>query len=159
MISSRDIICNVGTAANLKSYAKIIMDKLTEDETIEILISHLKQDGWKIVDYCLGQTHGEDIVASKSDTILVVEVKGARAGDNSPQKKREHFKSGQIKSHFGSALVKILGEKYLNPQRKFAIAHPNDEDIKKTIGHLIPFLERLGITHYWVSGDGAVSEE
>ena len=135
------------------------MSKLTEDETVTILADHLKQSGWVIDSFCLGQTHGNDIVASKSNTTLVVEAKGAKAGDNSPTKKREYFDSGQIKTHFGKALVKVLDEKYLNPKNKFAIAHPDDKDIRRTIGHLIPFLKTLGINHFWVSAEGTVIEE
>ena len=93
----------------------------------------------------------KSIEASKEKTILLIEVKGARASDNAPTKKREHFDSGQIKTHFGKALVKILHEKSLNPIAKFAIAHPDDADIKKAIGHIIPFLKDLGIIHFWVS--------
>lgn len=133
--------------------------KQTEDEIVIILIDYLKLNGWIIDSYCLGQTHGNDIVASKANSKLIVEAKGAKASNNSPTKKREYFDRGQIKTHFGKALIKILDEKYLNPKAKFAIAHPNDTDIRKTIGHLIPFLTTLGIKHFWVSADGTVIEE
>ena len=132
---------------------------MTEDETVTILADYLKQSGWSIESICLGQTHGNDIVASKSNTTLIVEAKGARAGDKSPTKKREYFDSGQIKTHFGKALVKVLDEKYLNPKNKFSIAHPNDKDIRRTIGHLTSFLKPIGIKHFWVSTDGTVIEE
>jgi hypothetical protein len=133
--------------------------KQTENEIVNILIGHLKINGWTIDSYCLEQTHGNDIVASKANTKLIVEAKGAKASNNSPTKKREYFDSGQIKTHFGKALVKVLGEKYINPKAKFAIAHPEDNDIRKTIGHLTPFLKTLGIKHFWVSADGTVTEE
>ena len=31
------------------------------------------------------------------------------------------------------------------------IVSTDDEDIKKAIGHIIPFLKNLGIIHFWVS--------
>ena len=133
--------------------------KLTEDDTIKYLMQYLKSEGWVIESYCLGQQHGNDIVALKANTKLIVEVKGAKANDASPTKKREHFDSGQIKTHFGKALVKILDEKYLNPDAKFAIAHPDDNEIKKTIGHLTPFLKNLDIIHFWVSSEINVIKE
>jgi hypothetical protein len=40
-------------------------NKLTEDETIHLLMQHLIGDGWNIQSHCLGQTRGCDIVASK----------------------------------------------------------------------------------------------
>ena len=77
---------------------------------------------------------------------------------NLQTKKREHFDSGQIKTHFGKALVKMLHEKSLNPKAKLAIAHPDDDDIKKAIGHIIPFLKSLGITHFWVSQNQVIEK-
>lgn len=135
------------------------MKKLTEDETIDILIEYLKTNSWKIDSSCKGQKHGNDIEASKPNCTLIVEVKGARAGDNSPTKKRDHFDSGQIKTHFGKAIVKVLDEKHRNPKYNIAIAHPDDIDIRKSISHLIPFINSIGIKHYWVSADGDVIEE
>lgn len=132
--------------------------KLTEDETIEILIQYLEKTGWNIESHCLGQTRGCDIIAEKTGSKIFIEVKGARAGDKSPTKKREYFDSGQIKTHFGKAIVKVLDDKYINPKAKFGIAHPNDLGIKKAIGHLIPFLKTLEIKHFWVSSDGNVEE-
>lgn len=133
--------------------------KLTEDETIKLLMSHLEKNAWKIESYCLGQNRGCDIVALKGSEKLYIEVKGARAGDNSPTKRREFFDSGQIKTHFGKAIVKVLDDKYLNPKYSFAIAHPEDVGIRKAIGNLTPFLKDLDIRHFWVSEDGNVKED
>jgi len=133
--------------------------KLTEDQTVEFLMKHLQNEGWQIESHCLGQKHGCDIVAMKLDKKLLVEVKGARAGDVSPTKKRAYFDSGQIKTHFGKAIVKILEDKSKNPKAKFAIAHPDDSSIKRAIGHLTPFLKTMGVKHYWVANDGVVRED
>jgi len=135
------------------------MQKLTEDETIHLLMSHLKKDGWNIDSHCLGQTRGCDIMASKLGEKLMIEVKGAKAGNNSPTKKRKHFDSGQIKTHFGKAIVKILDDRHITPNSKFAIAHPDDTAIRKSIGHLTPELKLLGITHFWVSVNGTVLKD
>jgi hypothetical protein len=120
---------------------------------------HLEKNGWKIESYCLGQTRGCDIVSVKDDEKLYIEVKGSRASDDSPTKRRAFFDSGQIKTHFGKAIVKILEDKYRNPKSNFAIAHPDDFEIKRAIGNLTPYLKGLGIRHYWVSINGNVEEE
>jgi hypothetical protein len=130
------------------------MIKMTEDEVVLRLKSFLEEQGWSVDSrYCLGFTHGIDIEAHKGNQILMVEAKGARANDSAASRRREHFDSGQIKTHFGKAIVKILEDKFRNPNASFAIAHPDDTSIKKAIGHLIPFLKPLGIRHYWVSAD------
>jgi hypothetical protein len=133
--------------------------KLTEDEVVCLLKDHLEKSGWNIgYKFCLGQKHGIDIEACKDGNILMIEVKGAKASNSSPTKKREYFDSGQIKTHFGKALVKVLHDKYSNPNSTFAIAHPDDADVKRAIGHIIPFLKSLGIKHYWVSRTSIIEE-
>ncbi len=133
--------------------------KMTENEVIELLMKHLVKNGWQIESYCFGQTKGCDIIASKNSIELYIEAKGAKAADNAPTKRRKHFDSGQIKTHFGKAIVKILDMKSLYPAAQFAIAHPDDVSVRKAIGHLVPFLSGLEIAHYWVSIDGDVTEE
>ena len=65
--------------------------KLTEDETIEILIEYLEDEGWEIDGYCLGQTKGIDIIAIKDGKMLLIEAKGAKASDKSPTKKNDYL--------------------------------------------------------------------
>lgn len=124
--------------------------KLTEDEIVELLMQHLVSQSWTIESFCLGQQRGYDIVATRSGKRLYVEAKGAKSSDNSPTKKRKFFDSGQIKDHFGKALVKSLETRIKYPNALVAIAHPEDEDIRRTIGGTIDLLEKIGIIHFWV---------
>ena len=89
---------------------------------------------------------------------LLIEVKGARANHNSKIKKRSYFDSGQIKDHFGKAIVKSLEVKSDNPNCDIAIAHPDDELIKKHINKSVSHLSKLDIIHFWVSKDGSVTK-
>jgi len=132
--------------------------KMTENEVIEKLIIYLEKEGWYIGDnYCLGSKHGVDIKAVKDGKTFFVEAKGAAADKDSASKKRDFFDSGQINSHFGKAIVQVLKYKAEYPAHLLAIAHPDDSDIKKHIGKLIPFLKQLDIIHFWVSPDGKVT--
>jgi hypothetical protein len=131
--------------------------KLTEDEVVLALKGHLEKQQWYIGErYCLGAKWGYDIEASKDGRVLIVEAKGARASDTAPTKKRPHFDGGQIKTHFGKALVKILEEKVRHRQYEFAIAHPDDKDIRRIVEPLLPFLKQLHIKHYWVTSENIV---
>lgn len=132
-------------------------DRLTENETVELLMSYLQSQDWEIESFCLGQTRGYDIVASKNQKRMFVEVKGAKGDDKSPTKKREFFDSGQLKSHLGRAIIKTLETKHTNPIAIVAIAHPDDEYIKKVLGKLIQDIKKMGIVHFWVNKNGNVS--
>lgn len=132
---------------------------MTENELVTHLMDYLKINGWEITDHCLGQKHGIDIIAQKNSKELIIEAKGAKANSDSLNKRREYFDSGQIKTHFGKAIVKILEEQAKNPNRLFAIAHPDDIEIKRIVGPLTGSLKRLNIKHYWVKLDGTVTED
>lgn len=127
--------------------------KLTEDQTVNYLVAYLERNGWTINDFKLGFDRGPDIDATKNDRRLLVEVKGARAGDSAHNKVRSVFDSGQIKSHFGRALVKALALKHEFADADIALAHPDDPEIRRHIGNLVPFLNKLDVKHFWVTED------
>lgn len=132
--------------------------KMTENEVIEKLIIYLEQEGWSVGDnYCFGSKHGIDIKAEKAGKILIIEAKGAAASKDAANRAREYFDAGQIKTHFGKAIVQLLQYKVENPDCQFAIAHPEDELIIKHLGKLIPFLKQLDIIHFWVSPNGKIT--
>ena len=131
-------------------------EKLTEDETVELLINHLENNGYNIISFCTGHKRGTDIIAEKNNKKLLIEVKGAKANHNSKIKKRPFFNSGQIKDHFGKAIVKVLELKSDNENCDVAIAHPDDEFIKKHLDKSIKHLRKLDIIHFWVSRNGSV---
>jgi hypothetical protein len=134
-------------------------EQLTEDDTIKILMKYLVSENWKIESHCLGQQRGYDIVANKGIEKLIIEVKGAKANDKSPTKRRHHFDSGQIKSHFGKAIIKSFETQNVFPNAQVAIAHPDNEYLRKVIGTLITNINNAGITHFWVNPSGQVITE
>ena len=132
---------------------EIIKKKITENETVMLLIKYLEKENYTIIDYCTGTKKGVDIEAEKNNKKLLIEVKGARANII---KKRKFFDSGQIKVHFGKAIIKSIETKIKHPEDSVAIAHPDDEDIRRNIESLIPYINQIGIIHYWVKRDGSV---
>jgi hypothetical protein len=136
-----------------------IASKLTEDQTILILIDHLESKGWNIDGHCLGQQRGYDIEASKGSEKLFIEAKGAKGNDNSPNKKRKYFDSGQIKDHFGKAIVKSLETLNSYPNAKIGIAHPDDKDIRRVIGGITKNINKFGIIHFWVDVNNVTIEK
>ena len=135
------------------------VNKLTEDETVEILMAHLEVQNWTIESYCLGYQRGVDIVAVKDEVRMYVEAKGAKGNPNASQTTRKHFDSGQIKDHLGKAIVKSLETQNEFPNALVAIAHPDDKYIRKVIGGLIKNINKTGIIHFWVSENGDVKKE
>ena len=127
------------------------MEKLTEDQVIEHLSEWLEKDNWKIIERHLGHTHGIDIKAEKNNKLLIVEAKGSRGNPNSHVTTRSKFDCGQIKDHFGKALVKVLEQRHLNPSAIVAIAQPDDPNIHHCLRDVIPETVKLNIRLYWVS--------
>ena len=128
-------------------------DKWTEDKTVLTLNKHLNNVGWSIIDFCIGHKTGTDIIAEKKGTKMHIEVKGAKGSKNSHVTTRKHFSKGQIRTHFGVAIVKALSLKLENPNDRIVIAHPNDNTIRGEISKMTPLLKGLNIEHFWVNED------
>ncbi len=128
------------------------MEKLTENQVIEILAKYLEGQGWKLKEpYKLNRSQGIDIYLEKDGVEQLIEAKGARGNPMDKNVTRKKFSAGQIKTHFGVALVKSLKEKTKNPDAIIAIAQPDDPDIRNVLKDIIGYLRDLGIKHYWVS--------
>ena len=129
---------------------------MTEDETVLALMKHLENNGWNIESYCLGHQRGDDIEASKDNSRMTVEVKGSKANIDSKIKKRDKFDSGQLKTHFGKAILKSYDSILSGDKTIVSIAHPNNDYLKSVLGKYIPIINKSGIRHYWVNSDGTV---
>jgi hypothetical protein len=132
--------------------------KLTENQVIDILCQYLKKEGWAIESTAPNHDKGEDIIAIKDNKMLVVEAKGARGNPESKVTTRAKFDKGQIKISFGAAIVKTLSD-MLKPEYEnalFAIAFPDDVDVRNAVGALIPFLKKLDIIYFWVGADDQI---
>ncbi|MBP7088786.1 MAG: hypothetical protein KBB01_05770 [Candidatus Omnitrophica bacterium] len=133
------------------------MVKKTEDQVIKDVMYWLKQQGWTILSFSLGQQRGLDILAEKNGKKLIVEAKGAKG--NAKNTKRNKFDSGQIKIHFGAAIIKILEERTKNPKASFAIALPEDKYMKGVLKNVRPQMDILGIKLMWVKSKSEIVEE
>ncbi|MBK6543461.1 MAG: hypothetical protein IPG10_19735 [Flavobacteriales bacterium] len=130
-------------------------DKLCEDEVVGHLAAWFRLQGFAITKETRGHHHGIDMDVVRNGERIVVEAKGARG--NKSTRKHDYFDQNQIKVHLGMALVKALELKLKHPEAIVAIAHPEDDLVKRTIGRLVEQLAGMGIRHYWVSGTGSVT--
>ncbi|MFH0830067.1 MAG: hypothetical protein V1887_02820 [Candidatus Aenigmatarchaeota archaeon] len=130
-----------------------------EDDVIRCLCKWLETRGWKIEETSIGHKHGCDIVARKDGKRLIVEAKGRKGNPRSHVTKRPKFDSGQIKDHFGKALVKILEERNKDQNAIIAIAQPNDNHIRECLKHVIPEVKKSDIKLYWIESAEIVEEE
>ena len=137
---------------------KSVEEKILEDEIIDVLIHWLQKDGWYIKSFCKGQTRGIDILAEKEKKIFIIEAKGAKGNPSNKNTRREKFDSGQLFTHLGVAIIKVLKERNNYPGAQIAIAHPDDEYIKKVLSPIIPDLKKTGIQFLWVNTNGKVSD-
>ena len=135
------------------------MPKLYENEVIDYLSVWLTKRGWNILERSKGHSRGIDIKAEKNLKILIIEAKGSKGNPRSPVTTRSSFDSGQIKDHFGKAIVKILEQKHLNPNAIVGIAQPNDEYLRSHIDAAAKEVRKFGIKLFWVESSEVVIEE
>jgi len=113
---------------------------------------------WKVLEKSLGRSRGLDIKAQnlKNSRILIVEAKGSKANPRARNRKRPKFDSGQIKDHFGKALVKVLEQRHMNPKATVAIAQPDDPYIRQCLQYATPETRGIGIRLFWVKSSKTV---
>ena len=133
--------------------------KLTENEVVEHLCNWLIKEGWQILNKNIDHSRGTDIKAEKGRKLLIVKAKGARGNPRSHVTTRKKFDCGQIKTHLGKAIVKVLELKNDYPKALLAIAQPDDPDIRKCLQKVIPEITKLKIKLFWISTAGQVIEE
>lgn len=132
--------------------------KLTENEVVTSLGDYLEKNGWEVISKSLGFERGYDLQATKAGKMLAVEAKGACANKEAHNKVRAYFDGGQIKTHFGKALLKVLDIKTVHPDWLVAIAQPDDVLVRKHTEQFLPYLKQIGIIHFWVSVNGVSSD-
>jgi hypothetical protein len=130
---------------------------MTEDEVVQSLCSWLKSKGWQIKSYCIGRQRGNDIEAVRKRETLIVEAKGTKGKLSNTT--RPKFDSGQVETHLGKAIVKVLEQKAFNPKATIAIAHPYNEYLMQVMQTIRPELKKAGIKLYWVKSEQEVLEE
>ncbi|HTF28587.1 MAG TPA: hypothetical protein VK625_07065 [Flavitalea sp.] len=131
---------------------------ILEDQIIDILMQWLSNDGWIITSFCKGSKRGIDILAKKGTKVFIIEAKGAKGNPEHASTKKDKFNSGQINTHFGMAIIKVLKERNKFPNAQIAIAHPEDEYIRRVLSPIIPHLKKAGIRFLWVNLNGTVME-
>jgi len=135
------------------------MVELTENEVIDNLCYWLGKNGWVILEKSKGHSRGIDIKASRNGQVLIIEAKGSKGNPRSHVTTRPRFDSGQIKDHFGKAIVKVLEQKHSNPKAIIGIAQPNDDYLIKHIHDAAEEIRKMGIRLYWVeSKDNVIVE-
>ena len=135
------------------------MVKLTENEVIDFLCIWLKKDDWTILEISKGHSRGIDIKATKDNEVMIIEAKGSKGNPRSPVTTRPYFDSGQIKDHFGKAIVKVLEQKHANPSAIVGIAQPNDDYLRGHIEAASQEIRKFGIKLFWVESPDLVIEQ
>jgi hypothetical protein len=129
---------------------------LTEDAVINLLCQHLAADGWEIVSRAMPHQRGTDVVATRAGVPLEVEAKGAGSSKAHTARFGQPFNQAQVRVHVGEAVLKALAV-VAEGKAQAAIAFPDGRRHHLIIDPVRPALDRLGITVFWVSEDGAVS--
>lgn len=127
---------------------------MTEDEVVLNLCKWLEKEGYTIKSACLGAARGNDIEAVKDNQLLIVEAKGSKG--NLSHTTRAKFDSGQIKTHLGKAIVKVLEQKASHPDAQVAIAHPYDEYLMNVLSIVRQEVSKIGIKMMWIKDENEV---
>ena len=127
---------------------------LTENEIIEALAEHLRQDGYRIDKQLTTLEQGVDIDAVHLATgrRLLVEAKGGTSSKDGTARFGKPFSPNQAKSHVAVAFycgARML-QAYAAEAVQVALAFPDDNNHRGYVGSISTSLRGLGITVYFV---------
>ena len=130
---------------------------LTENDVVEAVAGHLKDQGWEVIETADTHQRGHDILAQRDGIELAVEAKGGTTSKNT-RRRGLPFTPDQKHDHVAKALYRvacIFSEGRLRP----GIALPSDDRHRKLVEDILPALESLGVSVFLVDEDRTVQEE
>jgi hypothetical protein len=128
---------------------------LYEDQVVDAVANHLRNDGWTIESVALAVQAGDDIVASREGVRLLVEAKGEGSSKAHTAKFGKPFDRGQVGTHVAVAVLRSLRVSSAGIDTA-ALAFPAEANHQREISRVWPALSREGIEVFWVTEDGEV---
>ncbi len=129
------------------------------------IVTHLANDGWQIqrVADTASRESGIDILATKANRVLAVEVKGfPSTGYADPRRAAEvkpTIPATQARHWYAQALLKVMLTRDEHPEYEIAIGLPEAPTYRSLVRRTARSLERLGIQILFVAHDGRVHED
>ena len=129
---------------------------LTENDVVEAVAGHVKDQGWEIIETADTHQRGHDILAQRNGIDLVLEAKGGTISKNT-HRRGLPFTSSQKHDHVAMALYTVayvFSEGRCRP----GIALPSDDRHRKLVKDILPALESLRVLVFLVDEDRTVQE-
>ena len=123
----------------------ILKTMLYEDDVIEAVCQHLKQNGFEISEQNPSTKRGDDIVARGTGSIrdLCIEAKGETSKRKSSSRYGNEFNGGQVRDHVANAFYRAA--KMATSGKTGGIAFPSNDRHRKRISDIEHALNSLGI--------------
>lgn len=133
----------------------VFVAMLAEDEVIDAVRDFLVARSWRIVSRATAMQRGDDLVAERDGTRLVIEAKGAGSSKEGTARFGKTFSKGQVFDHVGKAVLKAMRVVSAGSDRA-GIALPGDAAHRAEVAKIRAALDQLGVAVFWVGEDRAV---
>jgi len=129
---------------------------LHEDAVVDAVTGFLVARGWRIEAVAHAHQRGDDIVAVRGDTRLIVEAKGEGSSKTGTKRFGNVFTGNQVNSHIGVAVLRALAI-VSRGGALAALALPDNAHHRQRIDAIAPALTRLRVGIFWVSESAGVT--
>jgi|HubBroStandDraft_6_1064221.scaffolds.fasta_scaffold103178_1 Holliday junction resolvase-like predicted endonuclease len=96
---------------------------LTENDVLDAVAEHLKNEGWTIRQKRTTTQHGIDILAEKHGESVAIEAKGGGSATIGTARYGQHFTANQKRSHVAVALLTAI-QVLSDAKHRAALAFP-----------------------------------
>jgi hypothetical protein len=130
---------------------------MSEDFVVNAVERFVVRAGWVVASKAYAHQHGDDLVATRSNTTLRVEAKGGGSSKPGTRRFGESFTGNQVKTHVSVAILRAMSWFDQQSQSTLSgLAFPRDGAHLTQVTKVKPALDYLRIGVFWVSEDGAV---
>ncbi len=131
---------------------------LTENDVVDAVASHLRDNGWHIQSTSNTSEHGHDILASKDGTTIAIEAKGQTSSKSGTNRYGNEFSDSQKRSHVSRAVFRAASV-VSDGRYRAGVALPATDKHLKLIKQVRAALHTLDVTVFFVESDGAVIQD
>jgi hypothetical protein len=128
---------------------------LLEDDVVDAVAAYLQRTGWMIESTARAVQHGDDLVARRSEQVLIVEAKGEGSSKAHTARFGRPFTRGQVATHVAVATLRTL-KVHSQGQALAGMAFPDNAHHRHEVNQTWPTLSSLGISIFWVGADWTV---
>jgi hypothetical protein len=134
-------------------------NKMDENEVIKKLVTHLKNQGWEIINFVPAGERGIDVeVKDQSGQLWYIEAKGGTSSNPRSNRYGLPYTRSQVFDVTSKGLMQCFHHLANHKDIKIGFVYPDGHHFRDYMNPIKPMLSSIGLNLFCVLENGAVKE-